>query len=335
MRHQVNLWLNRLLGRGQEASGPKAPGPELPGSDAADDLDRRIPPAIDLEARKLMATRCRDCDDLPAVAQAGAVVEAPDGQRVQVMHNGLLMLADGYCGSWMTDLIRLCRGHHEPQEERLYHEVVERLPMDATMIELGAWWSYYSLWFLKDHPGRRGIAVEPDAANLEVGRANARLNGLAPVFVAGSVGDGTLPFVPAPASPPVPRLTVEAIMAAQGLTHLDLLHCDAQGVELQVLRQCAGLIRAGRLRTLILSTHHHSISGDPLTHQRCLELVRSLGGRVLAEHDVYESFSGDGLIAARFGADAAAWPTVPISFNRASTSLFRDPSYDLQAALRR
>jgi FkbM family methyltransferase len=320
-------WLDRLLGR---------PCPASPGAvaDAVDDPDPPMPLEIDLHARTLMASCCRDCDDLPKVARAGEVVERPDGARVQVMHNGLVMLADAYCGSWMTDLIRLCRGHHEPQEERVFYEVVRRLPADATMIELGAWWAYYSLWFLRGCPARRCVAVEPEAANLEVGRANAALNGLAPVFVRACAGDGTLPFIPAPGEPPVPCLSVEAIMAEQGISVLDLLHCDAQGVELQVLRQCAGLIRTGRLRTLVLSTHHHLISHDPLTHQRCLALVRDLGGHVLAEHDVQESYSGDGLIAARFGAGAAQWPTVPLSFNRASTSLFRHPLYDLQAALR-
>ena len=39
-----------------------------------------------------------------------------DGTRVQIMHNGLRVLADGYCGEWMTQLIARCRGCHEPQE---------------------------------------------------------------------------------------------------------------------------------------------------------------------------------------------------------------------------
>jgi hypothetical protein len=277
----------------------------------------------------MMTARCRDCDDIPKVAGAGEVTIGPDGTPVQVMHNGLVLLADRYTGRWMTDLIRLCHGHHEPQEERVFHEVTGRLPENATMIELGAWWAYYSLWFLQGKPQRRCIAVEPDATNLEVGRANARLNGLAPVFVQAYVGE-----VAAPGAAAVPHVTVGQLMEEHGIASLDLLHCDAQGVELEVLRQCAPLIRAGRVRTVLFSTHHHLISQDPLTHQRCLGLVQSMGGNVVAEHDVHESFSGDGLIAARFGDAAAPWPKVPISYNRASTSLFRHPLYDLAAALR-
>jgi len=282
----------------------------------------------------MMAARCHDCDDIPKVAGAGEVTNRPDGTPVQMMHNGLVLLADRYCGSWMTDLIRLCHGHHEPQEERVFYEVTGRLPENATMIELGAWWAYYSLWFLQGKPQRRCIAVEPDAMNLEVGRANARLNGLAPVFVQAYVGEAS-PLVAAPGPAAVPHVTVEEIMEEHGIDSLDLLHCDAQGAEVEVLRQCAPLIRAGRVRTLFLSTHHHLISHDPLTHQRCLSLVQSMGGNVLAEHDVQESFSGDGFIAGRFGDAAAEWPKVPLTYNRASTSLFRHPLYDLEAALRR
>ena len=54
------------------------------------------------------------------------------------MHNGLRVVADGYCGSWMTELIERCHGHHEPQEERAFYEVITRLGHNATMMELVA-----------------------------------------------------------------------------------------------------------------------------------------------------------------------------------------------------
>jgi len=125
-----------------------------------------------------MGARCRDCDPVPKVADAGIVYENSDGRRIQIMHNGLRVLADGYYGEWMTDLIRKCHGHHEAQEERVFHEVVRRLPEDATMIELGGFWAYYSLWFLKDRANRRAIIVEPEPTHLEIGQTNAALNGL-------------------------------------------------------------------------------------------------------------------------------------------------------------
>ena len=38
----------------------------------------------------------------------------------------------------------------------------------------------------------------------------------------------------------------------------------------------ASALADGRLRFLIVSTHHHSISGDPLTHQKCLAELQRL-----------------------------------------------------------
>ncbi len=125
------------------------------------------------------------------------------------------------------------------------------------------------------------------------------------------------------------RTSVPHLLRELGLETLDLLHCDAQGAELDVVTSCETLLRQGRIRTVVVSTHHGSISGDPLTHQRCLARLQAFGGQVLAEHDVHESFSGDGLVVARFGADAPGWPTIPLSHNRYSTSLFRNPLYDL------
>ncbi len=289
--------------------------------------------AISLDEWIEMTTWCRDCDILPKVEHAGAIITESDGTRVQVMHNGLRVVADKYCGPWTTDLIRRCHGHHEPQEERVFHEVLARLPLDATMIELGSWWSYYTLWFLLDQPRRRAIALEPDPEHRALGKANAERNHLAPVFVdgfAGAVSVSSAPFrretgeIIAIACHSVPDL-----MERHGIAVLDLLHCDAQGAETDVLTSCIPLLREGRILTIVVSTHHHTISGDPLTHQRCLAIVEANGGMVIAEHDVHESFSGDGLIVARFGPDQAAWPVIPVSRNRYSTSLFRNPLYDL------
>jgi FkbM family methyltransferase len=249
------------------------------------------------------------------------------------MHNGLKVLAGGYYGDWMTKLIQGLRGHHEPQEERLFHELIRLLPADATMIEVGSFWSYYTLWFLKGWPRRRAVALEPDPAHLAVGRANAEINGLTPAFVHAVAGE--CDTSPAPFQTEVsgiidlPCLSVPGLMRTQGLERLDLLHCDAQGAEYTVLRGCLELIQAGRLGWVCVSTHHHSISGDPLTHQRCLALLRGAGAFVEAEHDVQESFSGDGVILARFGPPLAGWRTPELSRNRSSTSLFRDPLYDL------
>ena len=295
------------------------------------------PPALlDNERRVLMTARCRDADAIPKVAEAGAVYTDIDGIRVQIMHNGLKVLADGYYGSWMTELIRLCRGHHEPQEERVFHEVVSRLSSSSTMVELGGFWAYYSLWFLQLHPLRQALVLEPDPAHLAVGRKNALLNKLDPKFVAGFVGEKSAPPVPFQTEESgevmLPCWSVPKLLDEHGLAKIDILHCDTQGAELGVLEGSLPLFREGRINWVFVSTHAFQISGDPLTHQRCLSLLQQAGAVIEVEHDVHESFSGDGLIVARFGPAPAGWHPVEVSHNRYSQSLFRNPIYDLTEA---
>jgi FkbM family methyltransferase len=299
-------------------------------------LETQVPVIRTLEERVALTASCRDADVLLKVANAGEVFRHEDGTIVQVMFNGLKVVAGGYYGAWMQDLITRCQGHHEPQEEVLFAELLRHLRPDATMIELGGFWSFYSIWFLSHQPLRRSFVVEPDPHHLDVGRANARLNDCVPVFVQAFVGGQAAPPAPFLTESQgvfeLPCVSVPHIMATYGIEHLDLLHCDAQGVEFAVVESCLELAAAGRLEWLVVSTHTHHISNDPLTHQRCLASLRRAGAIILAEHDVQESFSGDGLIVAKFGTERTDWRAPRLSYNRYSYSLFRNPLHDLAQA---
>ena len=168
------------------------------------------------------------------------------------------------------------------------------------MIELGGYWAFYSLWFLSRGKHRRSIVVEPDPKHLEVGKINARLNGLAPTFVNGFVFDSPAPSVLFKTEESgeilLPRLSVPLLMEIQAIERLNVLHCDIQGAEFNVLCSCKELFERRQVEFVFVSTHDFRISGDPLTHQRCLQLIRNCNGRIVAAHDVHESYSGDGLI---------------------------------------
>jgi len=201
------------------------------------------------------------------------------------------------------------------------------------MIELGGHRAFHSIWFLRAGAGRRAALLEPDPAHIATGQANMALNQVHAQFIQGFVGDapGTTQMFQTQHSGvlDLPCLDVAALLERSGFSHLTILQCDVQGAELAVLRQAAPLLRAGRIDWIFVSTHHHSFSGDPLTHQRCLEQLRELGGLIEAEYDVQESFSGDGFICARFCAAPAGWMPIRPSYNRSSESLFRHPLYDL------
>ena len=171
-------WFRRLAAAAASRVAPPAP------SAAPDPLASRVPAMLDEAGRVALTTSCRDADAIPKVPGAGGL-EQHDGETLQVMHNGLRVVAGGYYGAWMQEIITRLEGHHEPQEEAAFHALLPLLPPDATMIELGAFWSYYTLWFLHYAPGRRAVALEPDPGHLAIGRRNAALNGLSPVFVQG------------------------------------------------------------------------------------------------------------------------------------------------------
>lgn len=282
-------------------------------------------------ARVRLTVSCRDADHLPKVEQAGQVV-LRDGEPVQVMHNGVVVAQGCYFGPWMDEIIRCLRGHHEPQEEVAVAAVLQRLRerptagRRPTAVEVGSFWAYYGLWFLHELPEGRTVSLEPDPANLEVGRHNFALNGRTGVFLHGAVGarpGQLLSFVAESTGEPVEveQYDLPAIMAAGGLDHVDVLFADIQGAELDLLRGAAPLLRAGAVRFLVLSTHHHEISGSVTTHQDALSLLRELGAHVVTEHTVGESFSGDGLVVAAFD-PADADLVVSVSHARYSESLF-------------
>jgi FkbM family methyltransferase len=284
-----------------------------------------------------LTVSCRDTDLIPKVAGAG---EVHDG--LQVMHNGVRIVEGCYYGDWMTEVIRRLRGHHEPQEEVAFHALLERLAdtVDGrpTMLELGAFWAYYSLWFLQRFPNGESFLVEPDPAYLEIGRRNFELNGFDGRFHQAAVGRGRAEAQPFECESdgqvrPVPIEGLASLLDRFRIGHLDVLFSDVQGAEWPLLDGGRDVLAAGRVRFLVVSTHHHTISGDPLTHYRCLDLLRELGAHVLVEHTVAESYSGDGLIVASFD-ERDRDLRIATSRCRVDDSLFGDPLRDLDEAWR-
>jgi FkbM family methyltransferase len=258
------------------------------------------------------------------------------------MHNGVLIEEGCYYGPWMTEIIRVLRGHHEPQEEVVFHEVLERLVAtepDASMIEVGSFWAYYSMWFHQRTQGNRIVALEPDPQYLEVGRRNFALNGMNATFVHGAIGDSPGQPVGFTAestgeSVEVVQYDLASLLSKAGLGRVGLLMVDIQGFETVLVERAAELLSAGTVRFMIVSTHHHQISGNALTHQQVLERLEGCGAHVIAEHSVGESFSGDGLIAVSFDKRDEDM-VVGVSHARAKESLFGELEVDLQSAFNR
>ena len=63
------------------------------------ELEHLVPLSMTEGERVALGTRCRDADPVPKIDGAGRVFLDPDGRRIQLMHNGIQVLADGYYGA--------------------------------------------------------------------------------------------------------------------------------------------------------------------------------------------------------------------------------------------
>jgi len=294
-------------------------------------------PADFPERRRVQMTiACCDCDAIPKVEGAGDCF-AYDGGTYQRMHNGVRVVEGGYYGRWMAEIIQRLGGHHEPQEELAFHEVLKQLEPGARMVEFGGFWAYYSLWFHHAIEGAVNYVVEPDPNHIEIGRTNFALNGFDGHFEQYAAGAESQPGVEMLCEDGVqrriPMISVDDFLREHEIEFLDLLHADIQGSELPLLQGARRAIEEKKLRFVFISTHHHSISGDPLTHHRCRDALIEAGARILADHTVAESFSGDGLLVASLDERDANLGPIPLSYNRAGSSLFRETEYDLAEAI--
>jgi FkbM family methyltransferase len=308
---------------------PVSTGPLKPDLEGfPDDLRRRIELTI----------ACHDTDSIPKVEEAGAI-RVVDGVDVQVMHNGILVEKDSYQGAWMTEVIRCLHGFHEPQEELVFQRIIERIEATETqpsMIELGSWWSYYSLWFQHALPSGRVTLLEPDPAFLEAGRRNFELNGMTGSFVHGAVGGaaGTTAQFETESTGSVQDVTQHDLLSLMTVGELEtvtLVLADIQGAEAGLIERSRTLLSSRRVRFMVVSTHHHAISGDHLTHQKVLAVLQELGAHVIAEHSIGESFSGDGLVAVSFDPRDRDL-VVDVSRARHRDSMFGELEYELAAS---
>lgn len=252
--------------------------------------------------RIALAAACRDCDPIPKHPLAGQVLER-DGARVQVMHNGVEVVADGYYGEFVTRIISELRGHHEPQEEKVFHAVLSTLRPSPVMIELGGYWCYYSLWFLKARPRGRAIIVEPIPSRLEISRANFALNSMSAEFILAAVGEtdsGETEFSTGAERAKVPRVSIDGLRTERGLAEIDILHLDIQGFESQALRGAEGVLAEHAARWVFVSTHRHLEDARSMDlHEDCLKRLAGAGYALVAAHTPEESYSTDGLIVAK------------------------------------
>jgi hypothetical protein len=203
-----------------------------------------------------------------------------EGDQV-ILHNGLRVPVAGagaYYGPF-SQLLVLNRGVHEPLEEFVFQEVLKRMPEAPAMVELGAYWGHYSMWFLKARPKGSVVLVEPDAACLQAGRDNFARNGFKGEFIQAFVGKG--------------KFEVDDFFRNRKIRQLDILHTDIQGFEIEMLQGAAGVLERRRVNYHFISTHSQAI------HREVADRLRQAGYRVEISSDFDEqTTSYDGFVFA-------------------------------------
>ena len=237
---------------------------------------------------------CMDCSEIEKVPLAGEILE----DTYQVMHNGVKVIRGGYHGTWMESIIRELKGHHEPQEEKAFDLVMNRIKTNqaGVMIELGSNWAYYSMWFNKVLKDPINIMLEPTKEKLDIGKRNFKANDMSGIFENVFIGreskeDST--FVDWDGkSYALSKVCIDDIASKYELEDITILHSDIQGAEYDMLLGAQRLLNNKQIEYLFVSTH-----GDVI-HNDCLNYLLSKQYTILCEHNVSESYSADGLIVA-------------------------------------
>lgn len=209
-------------------------------------------------------------------------------EQYVVMHNGLKVLLGkaAYYGQFAS-ILGINRGVHEPQEEYAFEKVLDALeayhrksgePV-APMLELGAYWSFYSMCFKTRFPNSQTYMVEPKQENLAAGRRNFSLNELEGEFLQGKIETG--------------GFSVTEFLASRDINRLTMLHADIQGSEHILMEDIQPLLNAKAIAFLFISTHSQD------HHSYCLDQLNAAHYQIVTQADFdNDTFCYDGLIVA-------------------------------------
>lgn len=223
-----------------------------------------------------------DNKHIPRAVDAGRII---DGYLV--MHNGIKIIPGSYYGEGIRLMLGRNSGVHEPQEEYAFMKVLKYMPAEASMIELGAYWGFYSMWFHKMVKDPRCYLVEPSIYKLKNGKLNFAVNNYKGTFMRGNIG--ALPDN----NKGVPLLTVDSIVDEHGLKHMNILHSDIQGFELDMLHGAKNTFERRMIDYVFISTHSNEL------HKDCISFLKDQRFLILADANLNETYSCDGVIVAR------------------------------------
>ena len=204
-------------------------------------------------------------------------------RELLVMHNGIVIEPLSYYGFPILKVLVENKGIHEPQEEYVFQEVLKEMPDEATMIELGAYWSFYSMWFNKKVKKAKNYMIEP--SHLDDGIKNFKINKLHGNFFKAFIAD-----IPGINENGVEIISIDNFIKENNIDFVDILHSDIQGEELSMLKGAINLLSKKRVGYIFISTH------SDLLHEQCMNYLENAGYIRVSSANLQESYSWDGLL---------------------------------------
>ncbi|MBS1507547.1 MAG: hypothetical protein JSS79_12965 [Bacteroidetes bacterium] len=244
-------------------------------------LDKKI--SINWDERIKDVVGCPDNSKIKRDGNAGEIRKG-----AQFMHNGIRITLGGYYGAEIAQMLVKNKGVHEPQEEYAFGLVLKDIKKGATIIELGSYWAFYSMWFLRTINGAKAYLIEPDVFNMAYGKNNFKLNRLKGDFTTAFVGANTCFNENGEKV-----VSVADFIRQKKIDFVDILHSDIQGSELVMLQSINKILAEKRIGYLFVSTHSNEL------HYDCLSLLEESGYQLVCHADLDNSFSVDGLIVAK------------------------------------
>ena len=211
------------------------------------------------------------------------IIRVKDAGKIEddtiILHNSIKVSRYGYYGDF-SDILAINGGCHEPAEERMFNEVLKFIPENGTMIELGSFWAFYTIWFNKAIKNAQNYCIEPGSNELDVGIKNCKLNDIINVdFTHGCIGKN--------------GICLSQFVKEKNIDFIDILHSDIQGCEVEMLEDIVNLLKNKKIRYLFISTH------DDDLHAKCLTILTDCDYRIIAKADFEtETFCCDGIIVA-------------------------------------
>lgn len=227
-----------------------------------------------------------DNKKIPRHPDAGKIIKGK-----QIMHNGLKILLGSYYGPEVSHMLYVNKGVHEPQEEYVFSLVLNELKTkgksEYTMIELGSFWAFYSMWFNIYLNRVKNYMVEPDSFNIGCGKRNFKENNMKGTFINAFVSNkysdqGKTKFV-----------SVDYLMSKYEILYLDIIHCDIQGHEIEMLEGSINTIKEQKVGYFFISTHSN------LLHEKCTDFLLKHDFQIIASANLDQTFSEDGVLIAR------------------------------------